>query len=76
MGNIGMVFGLLATLMMFVGPFVIEVFFEEYKNDRTIATVYFITFLSFVYIANVLGEKSNKVGTLQEERDDKLKELL
>ena len=75
-GIIGLIFGGIATLMMFVGPFIIEEFFEEYKNDKTIAAIYFIIFLVFVYVGNVLGEKSNKVGTIQEERDDKLKELL
>lgn len=76
MGNIGIVFGIIATLMLFVGPIIIEVFFDKYKNDKTIATIYFITFLIFTYIANSLGDKSNRIGTTQEEREDKLKEIL
>lgn len=75
-GNIGIVFGIIATLMLFVGPIIIEVFFDKYKNDKTIATIYFITFLIFTYIANSLGDKSNRIGTTQEEREDKLKEIL
>lgn len=71
MGNIGIVFGIIATLMLFVGPIIIEVFFDKYKNDKTIATIYFITFLIFTYIANSLGDKSNRIGTTQEEREDK-----
>lgn len=70
-GNIGIVFGIIATLMLFVGPIIIEVFFDKYKNDKTIATIYFITFLIFTYIANSLGDKSNRIGTTQEEREDK-----
>lgn len=76
MGNIGIVFGIIATLMLFVGPIIIEVFFDKYKNDKTIATIYFITFLIFTYIANSLGDKSNRIGATQEEREDKLKEIL
>ncbi len=76
LGIIGFIFGSIAILMLFFGPFIIEGIFPEYKNDKTIATIYFVAFLVFIYIGNVLGEKSNKIGTIQEEREDKLKELL
>lgn len=76
LGNIGIVFGAIAILMLFVGPFIIEGLFTDYRNDNTIATIYFVTFLIFIFIGNVLGERSNKIGTLQEEREDKLKEIL
>ena len=76
LGNIGICFGITSMLMLFVGPFIIEGFFKEYSNDKVFGTIYFITFLVFTYIGNVLGEKSNTIGTIEDEREDKLKELL
>lgn len=73
--NTGLIFGLIATLMLFVGPFIIEFLFEEYKNDNVVGTVYFVMFLLFTYIGNVCGEKSKKY-TIQDDRDDKLNEIL
>lgn len=69
------ILGITAMLMLFVGPFIIEGFFEEYKNDKVIGTIYFICFLTFTYIANVCGEKESKY-TVEDDRNDKLNEIL
>jgi len=66
------IFGIIATLMLFVIPFFLP---KEVENNKTFATIYFIIFLSFVGWSNYTGEKIEKMS-IDEKRDEKIKELL
>ena len=70
LNRIGVVFGILAFLMMFVIPFFIK------SNDKTFAGIYFGLFLSCTCIANVTMEKSNKPPSLEEEREEKIRQII
>ena len=66
------IFGIIATLMLFVIPFFLP---KEVENNKTFVTIYFIIFLSFVGWSNYTGEKIEKMS-IDEKRDEKIKELL
>lgn len=70
LSRIGIVAGIVAFLMMFVIPFFIK------SNDKTFAGIYFGLFLSCTCIANVTMEKSNKPITLEEEREEKIRQII
>lgn len=69
LGKIGILFGILAFLMMFVIPFFIK------SNDKLYAGIYFGIFLTCTCIANITMEKSNKPVSLDEEREEKINQI-
>lgn len=70
LSRIGIVSGIVAFLMMFVIPFFIM------SNDKMYAGIYFFFFLTCTCIANVTMEKSNKPVTLEEEREEKISQII
>ena len=70
LNRIGVVFGILAFLMMFVIPFFIK------SNNKMYASIYFCVFLTCTCLANVTMEKSNKPITLEEEREEKIRQII
>ena len=70
LSRIGVVFGIVAFLMMFVIPFFIK------SNDKMYAGIYFCVFLTCTCLANVTMEKSNKPITLEEEREEKIRQII
>lgn len=70
LSKIGIVFGIVAFLMLFVIPFFIK------SNDKLCAGIYFGIFLTFTCLANVTMEKSNKPISLDEEREEKIRQVL
>ena len=70
LSRIGVVFGILAFLMMFVIPFFIK------SNDKMYAGIYFCFFLTCTCVANVTLEKSNKPPSLEEEREEKIRQII
>jgi hypothetical protein len=74
LSRVGIVFGILAFLMMFVIPFIIVKI--PGTDNRTYATIYFVIFLVCTAVANVTMEKSDKPITLEEEREEKIKQII
>jgi hypothetical protein len=70
LSRVGIFSGIVAFLMLFVIPFFIK------SNDKLCASIYFCVFLSFTYVANVTMEKSNKAPSLDEEREEKIRQVL
>lgn len=70
LSRISIVFGILAFLMMFVIPFFIK------SNDKMYACIYFFIFLACTVVANITMEKSNKPITLEEEREEKIRQII
>lgn len=70
LSRISIVVGILAFLMMFVIPFFIK------SNDKMYAGIYFFIFLLFTVVANITIEKSNKPITLEEEREEKIRQII
>jgi len=58
--------------MVFVIPFFIP---KEYDN-KIVAGIYMLVFLTFLGIANKAGELSLQKSTLEEERDEKINQIL
>jgi len=56
--------------MMFVIPFFIK------SNDKMYAGIYFFIFLACTVVANITMEKSNKPITLEEEREEKIRQII
>lgn len=73
LGRIGVVFGIIALLMLFVVPFFIP---QEIGNDKTYAAIFFVSFLIFMFIGNITMEKSSKPLSLEEERDEKISQII
>ena len=55
---------------MFVIPFFIK------SNDKMYACIYFGFFLTCTFIANVTMEKSNRPISLDEEREEKIRQII
>jgi hypothetical protein len=70
---VSLVLGILSILMIFVFPFFIP---NEWANSKYIGGIYFITFLTFLAIANRAGELTNKPLTPDEKRDEKIDQIL
>jgi hypothetical protein len=70
LSRVGIVAGILAFLMMFVIPFFIK------SNDKMYAGVYFVLFLTCTGVANITLEKSGKPVTLEEEREEKIRQII
>lgn len=70
LSRIGIISGIVAFLMMFVIPFFIK------SNDKLYAGIYFGIFLTCTCIANITMEKSNKPVSLEEEREEKIRQIL
>ena len=68
----GAVSGMIATLMLFVIPFVL---FAFNINDDKYALPYFITFLVLTAIGNITLEKANST-TLEDIRDEKIDQII
>lgn len=75
LGNIGICFGITSMLMLFVIPFIIVAIDEPLMNNTTFCWIYFSIFFSSMFISGKVIEKS-ECKTIQDEREDKLKELL
>lgn len=74
LGKIGVVSGIIAFLMLFIIPFfIIKV---PGTDSKLYAGIYFGIFLTCTYIANVTMEKSNKPVSLDEEREEKIRQVL
>jgi hypothetical protein len=70
LSRVGVVVGIIAFMMMFVIPFFIK------SNDKILAGVYFVLFLTCTGVANITMEKSNKPITLEEEREEKIRQII
>jgi len=54
---LGIIFGTVAFLMLFVIPFFIP---EKYANDNMIVTIYFIVFLILIALGNIFMGSNNQ----------------
>ena len=70
LSRVGIVVGIVSFLMMFVIPFFIK------SNDKMYAVIYFFIFLACTVVANITIEKSNKPITLEEEREEKIRQII
>jgi hypothetical protein len=70
LSRVGMIFGIIAFLMMFVIPFFIK------SNNKTYAGIYFVIFLVCTAVANITMEKSDKPISLDEEREEKIRQII
>lgn len=74
LSKIGIFFGIVAFLMLFVIPFfIIKV---PGTDNKLYAGIYFGVFLICTCLANVTMEKSNKPISLDEEREEKIRQVL
>jgi hypothetical protein len=74
LSKIGVVFGVLAFLMLFVIPFfIIKV---PGTDNKLYAGIYFGIFLICTCVANITMEKSNKPISLEEEREEKIRQII
>jgi hypothetical protein len=70
LSRVGIVVGILAFLMMFVIPFFIK------SNDKMYAGIYFVIFLICTAVANITMKESAKPITLEEEREEKIRQII
>ena len=70
LSRVGVVVGIIAFLMMFVIPFFIK------SNNKTYAGIYFVLFLICTAVANVTMKKSSEPITLEEEREEKIRQII
>lgn len=70
LSRISIVAGILAFLMMFIIPFFIK------SNNKMYACIYFVFFLTCTFIANVTMEKANRPTSLDEEREEKIRQII
>lgn len=70
LGRVGVVVGIIAFLMMFVIPFFIK------SNNKTYAGIYFVLFLICTAVANVTMKKSSEPINLEEEREEKIRQII
>jgi hypothetical protein len=70
LSRVGILVGVIAFLMMFVIPFFIK------SNDKMYAGIYLCFFLTCTCVANVTLEKSNKPSSLEEEREEKIRQII
>ena len=70
LSRVGIVVGILAFLMMFVIPFFTK------SNDKTYAGIYFVIFLICTAVANITMKESAKPITLEEEREEKIRQII
>ena len=74
LSKIGVVFGVTAFLMLFVIPFfIIKV---PGTDNKLYAGIYFGIFLICTCVANITMEKSNKPISLEEEREEKIRQII
>jgi hypothetical protein len=74
LSRVGIVAGILAFLMMFVIPFfIIKI---PGTDNKTYAGIYFVIFLVCTAVANVTMEKSSKPISLDEEREEKISQII
>ena len=74
LSKIVVVFGVLAFLMLFVIPFfIIKV---PGTDNKLYAGIYFGIFLICTCVANITMEKSNKPISLEEEREEKIRQII
>jgi competence protein ComGC len=67
---VGIVFGIVSFLMMFVIPFFIK------SNDKMYAGIYFFIFLLCTAVANISFENSSKPISLEEKREEKIRQII
>lgn len=74
LSRIGIISGIVALLMLFVIPFfIINI---PGTDNKLYAGIYFVIFLTCTCIANVTMEKSNKPVSLDEEREEKIRQII
>ena len=73
---IGTISVTIAILMLSVIPIIGIYFLPDYFYDKKLSLPYFITFLILVATGNITLEKSQHAKTTQEERDEKLNDIL
>jgi hypothetical protein len=69
-----MIFGILAFLMMFVIPFILIKI--PGTDNKLWAGIYFVIFLVCTAVANITMEKSDKPISLDEEREEKIRQII
>ena len=70
LSRVGILVGVIAFLMMFVILFFIK------SNDKMYAGIYFFIFLLCTAVANITMEKSSKPISLEEEREEKIRQII
>ena len=70
---ISIVLGITSILMIFVLPFFIP---QKFANNKVIAGIYMLVFLTFLGISNKTAEITSRDLTLQEDRDEKISKIL
>jgi hypothetical protein len=74
LSKIGVVSGILAFLMLFVIPFI---FIKITGTDSKFwAGIFFFIFLVFTAVANISLEKSEKPLSLEELREEKIRQII
>ena len=74
LSRVGMIFGILAFLMMFVIPFILIKI--PGTDNKLWAGIYFVIFLVCTAVANITMEKSDKPISLDEEREEKIRQII
>lgn len=74
LSRVGTIFGILAFLMLFVIPFVLIKM--PGTDNKIFAGIYFGIFLVCTAVANITFEKSGKPVTLEEEREEKIRQII
>ncbi len=79
---IGTISGVTALLMLFVIPFVCIFLLrwmglpDNYFDNKLFVSIYFIIFFALTITGNVTMDKANSENTIEENRDEKLNEIL
>ncbi len=74
LSRVGTIFGILAFLMLFVIPFILIKM--PGTDNKIFAGIYFGIFLVCTAVANITFEKSGKPVTLEEEREEKIRQII
>ena len=73
LSKVGIIFGIVAILMLFVIPFALKM---SGTDNKLFAGIYFGIFLVCTAVANITFEKSGKPVTLDEEREEKIRQII
>ncbi len=73
LSKIGVISGIIAFLMLFVIPFILIKI--PGTDNKLWAGIYFCIFLVCTAVANISFEKSGKPVTLDEEREEKIRQI-
>lgn len=73
LSRIGTIAGIISFLMLFVMPFIIVKI--PGTDNKLCGVIYFIIFLICTAVANISFEKSAKPVSLDEEREEKIRQI-